>query len=261
MFSQEHKKNLRRLRINNLIIIILQVFILLFGILVWQLLVNYNLINVFIFSSPIEIIKTICNLYKSNNLLRHIWSTIYEIMLSFILGNLLGIIFAIILWSNLFISRILDPYLTILNSLPKIALAPVIIIWFGTKTNAIVITSLLISVITTTLNIYQGFINTPEASLLLLKSLGANKKQCLFELVIPNSYSNIISTLKVNLSLSTIGVIMGEFLVSKQGIGYLIIYGSQVFNLNLVMTGIVLMCLLSGILYYIILYCEKKLLK
>ena len=155
----------------------------------------------------------------------------------------------------------MDPYLTILNSLPKVALGPIIIIWAGAGINSIILMALLISVIITIINIYQGFVETDINKLKLMKSFKANKLQIYTKLILPSSYSNFINALKINVSMSLIGVIMGEFLVSKEGIGYLIMYGSQVFNLNLVITGIFILAILSAFMYYIISYIEKRLIK
>ena len=155
----------------------------------------------------------------------------------------------------------MDPYLTILNSLPKVALGPIIIIWAGASINSIIIMALLISVIVTTITVYNGFSNTDINKINLLKSFKANKFQILKMVILPSNYPTIISSLKINVSMSLIGVIMGEFLVSKEGIGYLIMYGSQVFNLNLVITGIIILAVVSYIMYMIVSYIEKILIR
>ena len=168
---------------------------------------------------------------------------------------------ATILWWSKRTERIIEPYLTILNSLPKVALGPIIIIWAGAGIKSIIFMALLISLILTIINVYDGFNNTDLIKIKLMKSLGAKKYQLFFKLIFPNSIASIISALKVNVSMSLIGVIMGEFLVSKAGIGYLIMYGSQVFNLNLVISGIMILCIVSAIMYYLVCYIEKKLIK
>ena len=117
--------------------------------------------------------------------------------------------------------------------------------------------ALLISTIITIINVYQGFIETDPLKIKLMKSFKATKLQLYTKLIIPSSLSNIISALKINVSMSLIGVIMGELLVSKEGLGYLINYGSQVFNLNLVMTGIIILAIVSSIMYYSVVLFEK----
>ena len=171
-------------------------------------------------------IKTIISLYKDNNLFNNIWTTIYETIISFGIGTIIGIVTAIILWWNNFIYKVVDPYLTVLNSLPKIALGPIIIIFFGANIKSIIIMALLISVIVTIITVYNGFISTDKNRINLLKSFSASKYQIFKMVILPSSYSTIISSLKINISMTLIGVIMGEFLVSKKGIGYLINYGS-----------------------------------
>ena len=168
------------------------------------------------------------------------------------LGTIIGIIIASLLWWKKTVAEILDPYLTVLNSLPKIALGPIIIIWVGAKMSSIITMALLISVIVAIINIYQAFITTDTLKINMLKSFKANKKDIFFKLVLPSNLPEIMNVLKVNVSMSLIGVIMGEFLISKEGLGYLITYGSQVFNLDLVMTGIFILCIIAMIMYFII---------
>lgn len=258
MFSNEHKLYLKSIRRKNLLVRLSQFIIIILFIAIWQVLANKNLINTFIFSSPKKVVDTIISLHQANNLYQHIWITVYETLISFLLGTGIGIVIATIMWWNKFIAKVIDPYLTVLNSLPKVALGPIIIIWSGAGIKSIVLMALLISTIITIINVYQGFSDTDVNKIKLMKSLGAAKRQIYTKLILPANYNNIISTLKINISMSLIGVIMGEFLVSKSGLGYLIMYGSQVFNLNLVIAGIVLLCIIAAIMYYLILYIEKR---
>jgi len=259
--SKEYKKYLLNIKINKLIIIITQIAILISFLIIWQYLADKNIINTFITSSPKMVLSTIIELYKSNDLFKHIGITFYETIISFIIGTLLGVIIAIILWWNKFIAKVVDPILTILNSLPKVSLGPILIIWVGASMSAIIVMAMLVSVILTIVTVYNGFNATDKLKVNLLKSLGANKYQILKYLVLPANYPTIISSLKINISMSLIGVIMGELLVSKSGIGYLIMYGSQVFNLNLVISGIIILMIVSYIMYLMISYIEKKLIK
>lgn len=261
MYSEEHKIYIKKIKKNRLLVIISQLFIILSIIVIWQLLANFKVINTFITSSPLDILNTIIKLNNTNNLYIHIWVTVYETMISFLLGTLIGTFIASILWWNKFIAKVLDPYLTVLNSLPKVALGPIIIIWGGAGINSIIIMALLISVITTIITVYQGFKQTDPSKVKLMQSFNANKWQVYSKLILPSNFPNIISVLKMNVSMALIGVIMGEFLVSKQGIGYLIVYGSQVFNLDLVMTGIVVLAIVAALMYYVVLYIEKRLIK
>lgn len=256
--SNEHKKYLRKLKLNKLLISITQISIFIFFIIIWQFLASHNYINSFITSSPSKILSTISKLYVENNLFIHIWITIKETIISFMITTLLSIIISIILYESVFLSKVIDPYLTILNSLPKVALGPIIIIWIGANQNGIITMAILISIIVSIQTIYNGFVNTDKLKIKLLKTFNATKKDILFNVVIPSNKSTIINTLKINISMCLIGVIMGEFLTSKAGIGYLILYGSQVFNLDLVMTGIFLLTIISIVIYKIIEEISKK---
>lgn len=254
MFLKETKKKKNNILISQVLIIV--VFLSL-----WQLGASLNLINTFIYSSPYDVVLTIISLFKNNNLVYHIFVTLYEVLISFTLGSLIGIGIASILWSNDFLAKVLEPYLTILNSLPKVALGPIIIIWCGASGKSIIVLSLLISVFITIINLYQAFINTPSNYISLMKMFKASKLDIYKYVIIPSNYKVIMNCLKVNVSMSLIGVIMGEFLVSKAGVGYLIMYGSQVFNLDLVISGVIILGFLSIILYLFIGYIEKKLIK
>lgn len=261
MFSKEHINYIKKIKKEKLLVRLFQILIIFIFIIGWQLLADFNIINTFITSSPKKVIETIISLHQTGDLYKHIFVTIYETLFSFGLGTIIGFVIAMILWWNKFLSKIVDPYLTIINSLPKVALGPIIIIWGGAGTRSIIIMALLISTIITIINVTDGFNSTPASQIKLLKTFNATKSQIFKKLILPSSFKIIISALKINISMSLIGVIMGEFLVSKAGLGYLIMYGSQVFNLNLVMTGIILLCIISAILYYIVLYIEKKLVK
>lgn len=259
--SNEQSKYLKKLKKEKILVIFFQIIILLSFIFIWEFLTYKEIISSFIYSSPSKIILTIKELIITNNFYIHIFTTLKEIIISFGLGIFLGLIIAILLYEFKFLAKIIDPYLTMLNSLPKIALGPLIIIIFGSNIKSIIIMALLINLITSIITIYNGFINTDEYKIKLFKILKANNFQILTKLVIPSSYITIISSFKLCIAQTLIGVIMGEFLVSKQGIGYLIVYGKQVFNLNYVMTGIIILATISYLLYKLVIILEKKLLK
>ena len=259
--DKEFLKKQKEIKRLNFLVFFTQCFIVITFILLWEVLTRFNIINSFIFSSPTLIVKTIINLFVEGNLIIHILTTLIETFIAFVLGILLGLVISIILYSFNFVAKVVDPFLTLINSLPKVALGPIIIIWIGANTNSIIFMALLINLIVSIVTIFNGFNNTDLKKIKLLKSFKATKWQILTKLVIPNSYKTIIASLKLNISMSLIGIIMGEFLVSKSGLGYLIMYGTQVFDLNLVMSGIVLLLIFSYILYKVILILEKKLIK
>ena len=256
MYSNEYKKYLKKNKINNYLIKFTQISILVLLLLLWEYLARNNIINSFISSSPSRVIKAIINLYKQNNLFNNIWITVYETLISFILGTLIGTFIAIVLWYNKFIYKVVDPYLTILNSLPKVALGPIIIIYSGANINSIITMALLISVIITIITVYNGFVNTDYNKIKLLNSLKATKMQILKYVILPSSYSTIISSLKINVSMSLIGVIMGEFLVAREGLGFLIIYGGQIAQLDMVMMSIVILSVIAFLMFQF-LFCTR----
>lgn len=198
---------LKKIKKENRNIRILQIIIGLSFIIIWELLSRFNIINSFIFSSPSKIIITIIDLYKNNNLFNNIYITLLELFISFILGSIIGFTIALIFYRFNYIKKIFDPYLTLLNSLPKVALGPLLIIWIGANNKSIIVMALLINLIVSIVGFYNGFINTDEYKLKLIKSFGANEKQIIFNLVIPECMENIFSTLKLNISMSLIGLI------------------------------------------------------
>ncbi len=252
MYSEEHRLFLRKIKIRKILVIMVQILVLVSFLIIWELLSKYEIINSFLYSSPSKVFSTIINLFNSNDLVEHISVTLYEILISFFVASILGFVIATILWWNKFIYEVLDPYLTILNSLPKVALGPLIIVWVGASTNSIIIMALLISTFISIINIYNGFISVDNNFILLMKSMRANKFQMFFKVILPSNLKNLISAFKINISMSLIGVIMGELLVSKSGLGYLIMYGSQVFNINLTITSAFILGVLSYLMYLII---------
>jgi len=251
----------RKKRAKNIVIKCIQIGILVAIVGVWELLAQLGAIDTFILSSPSRMWHTFTELISSGMLLTHIGVTLYEAIIGFLIATLGGTLIAIILWWNDTIFKILEPYIVVLNSLPKIALGPILIIWIGVGTKAIVAMDVLIMIIITTISMLNAFRTCDENKILLLKSMNANKFQILFKLILPNSLCEFISVLKINVGLTWVGTIMGEYLVSRAGLGYLIQYGGQVFNLDLVMTSTVILCLLAGIMYFIVAGIEKAVYK
>ena len=256
--SKEYNKYLRNKRIKKFLILTAQIGILVLIIALWEILAVTGVIDTFIMSSPSRIVKTIGELYSNGNLFYHIFTTLYEAIIGFLIATIGGTILAIILWWNDTLRRILDPYIVVLNSLPKIALGPIIIIWVGVGTASIVTMDILIMIIITIISMLNAFRQVSDSKIMLLKSMGANKFQILFKLILPASLPEFISLLKINVGLTWVGTIMGEYLVSKAGLGYLIIYGSQIFNLDLVMSSTIILCLLAAAMYFIVAFIEKR---
>lgn len=255
--SEERKKYLRKVKLNKVKILVTQISIVIVLVTIWEILAQTGKIDSFITSQPSRIVKTFLNL-SSNNLLEHLRITCTETIVGFLLGTTLGGIIAIILWWSPFISKVSEPFLVILNSLPKIALGPVIIIWVGAGMPAIIVMALSISLIVTILEILNGFIHTDKEKIKMAKTFKANKLQILTKIVIPSNIPTFFNTLKVNIGLSLVGVISGEFLISKGGLGYLIVYGGQVFQLDLVMTSVIILAIVAALMYQSIVFVEKR---
>ena len=221
-----------------------------------EALANANIIDSFITSKPSRIFKTFMNL-ASNNLLMHTKVTVYETIVGFGLGTILGVGIAIILWWSKFLAKVAEPYLVVLNSLPKVALGPIIIIWVGSGKPAIIVMAVAISLIVTILEMLNGYLKTDKEIIKMAKTFNCSKTQLLTKIIIPANVGTFINSLKVNIGLSLVGVISGEFLVSKAGLGYLIVYGGQVFKLDLVMTSVIILGIVAGIMYGGVLLLEK----
>jgi len=255
--SKDYRKYLRKKTINRAVVVSVQLGILILFISLWEIMARLGLIDTFIFSCPSRILKTIKDLYISGSLFHHISTTLNEALIGFVIATLGGYLIAIILWWNDFIRKVLDPYIVVLNSLPKIALGPIIIIWVGVGTSAIITMDILIMIVISIITMLNAFRQTDESKIMLLRSMSANKFQILFKLIIPHALPEFISLLKINVGLTWVGTIMGEYLVSRAGLGYLIIYGSQIFNLDLVMAGTILLCILATLMYFVVGFVEK----
>lgn len=227
----------------------------------WEIAARLGAVDAFIVSSPSRMLNTFIRLYESGDLWLHVGTSVMETVVGFTLGTLIGTAIAVLLWWSEFLSRVLDPYLVVLNALPKTALGPIFIVWIGAGPSSIIAMTLAISLIVTILDMHNGFMDTDPEKIRLMRTLGANRKQILLKLVLPANFTTMINALKVNVGLSWVGVIMGEFLVSKAGLGYLIVYGSQVFKMDLVMTTVLILAAAAALMYQCILWLEKAMKK
>ncbi|NLO88705.1 MAG: ABC transporter permease [Firmicutes bacterium] len=255
--SPEHRAYLRSLRRKRRNIAAARVLLLVALLLLWEVGANLGWVNPFITSQPSGIVRTIANLYRDGELFRHIGVTVYETVVGFTLGTLLGTAIAVVLWWWEGLAKVLEPYLVVLNSLPKISLGPIIIVWIGSGSAAIIVMALLVSVVVTILGVYSGFAQVHPDRIKLLRSFGASKGQILLKAILPGSIPTVVSALKINVGLSWVGVIVGEFLVSKAGLGYLAVYGGQVFRLNLVMTSVIILAIAAALMYQAVVFLEK----
>lgn len=243
-----HKRNVRIWR-SALLVLLLSL---------WELCARLGIINDFIFSSPSRVTICFIDMVKDKSIFMHTGVTVMETLVSFLLVITSGMAIAVLLWSSRSISEILEPYLVMLNSLPKSALAPILIVWLGNNIKTIIVASISVAVFGCIMTLHTGFAQTDSDKIKLIYSLGGNKKDVLLKVLLPNSIPLIISNMKVNIGLCLVGVIIGEFLAANKGLGYLIIYGSQVFKMDLVVMSIVILCVVSAFLYQGISLLEKK---
>ncbi len=234
-----------------------QISLLLAFLILWELAGQMRWIDPFIMSQPSRVWNSLANLVREGSLGLHIAVTTSETLIGFALATIIGLAAAIALWWFPLAAKILDPYLVVLNALPKIALGPILIVWAGAGPKAIIAVTVLVTVVVTIINLYNGFIQTDEGKIHLLRSFGASRSQIFLKVVMPANVPNLISALKINIGLAWVGVIVGEFLVSRAGLGYLIVYGGQVFKLDLVMASIFILCLLTALMYYAVVYLEE----
>ncbi|BED92160.1 MAG: ABC transporter permease [Candidatus Improbicoccus pseudotrichonymphae] len=251
-FSEEQILFLKKQKSRKNMILLTQISIFLIFLVFWELLSRFNFIDPFLTSSPTRIFKTLIYLYKSKQLFGNMFTTFLETFLSFIISITFSFFSAAFLWWFDIFEKISRPYISILNALPKIALGPIIIIWLGANVKSIIIIAILVSCVVSILSLISGFKNIDKNKILFMKTLRANKFQIFKKIILPMNINNIIVNLKINIGMSLIGVVSAEFLISKKGIGYFIIYGFQTFKLDLVIFGLILLIAIVLILYLIV---------
>lgn len=255
--SLEYQKFLQLKKNKKQLILFSQVFLLILFMVSWEALAYLGILNTFLVSRPSAIYHLFIEYVSDGSLFKHIGISVWETLLGFSIGTFLGIIIAIILWWSDTIAQMLDPFFVVLNALPKTALAPILIVWAGAGIQGIVVIAISISIVSTILSAYNYFTIVDEEKIKMLKSFGATKYQILTKLILPANAKNMINIIKINIGLSWVGVIVGEFLVSRYGIGYLIVYGGQVFRLDLVMMGVFVLAICALLMYQVINMIEK----
>ncbi|HIU03757.1 MAG TPA: ABC transporter permease [Candidatus Onthocola gallistercoris] len=249
-FLNDHRRHRRFIRFFQILIAIA-----FFGL--WEVTTRVHVLDAFIFSSPSRILTTFSEMARDGTIFYHIGITLFETLLSFIIVLILGTAISVLLWWNRKAAVISEPYLIVLNSLPKTALAPILIVWLGNNMKTIIVCAVSLAIFSTIINLYTSFTEMDADKLLLIRTLGGGKKEILSKVILPGSIPTLISNMKVNIGLCLVGVIIGEFLAANAGIGYLIIYGSQVFKLSWVIMSIVLLCIIAMGLYALIGAIEK----
>ena len=242
-------------------VFVTQIIVFVSFILIWEVLSKFGFINEFLFSSPSKIGRLLVKYLQTNEIHKHVLISLFETIVGLLIGTIGGICIGIILWWFPFVSKVFDPFLVVLNALPKTALAPILIIWAGTGVFGIIVVALSISLILTVISSYNYFISVDEEQILMMKSFNASKMQILMKLIIPINIPNLINLIKINIGMTWVGVIVGEFLVSRAGIGYLIVYGSQVFKMDVVMAGVIILAIIAFGMYQIVNIIENRIRK
>jgi len=256
-----HKKHLTSLKKENRRVLTVQLGILLSFFAFWELAARKHWIDPLLFSMPSRVWELFITRISDGSLFTHTSVTLFETLLGFMLGTGIGTLLAALLWWSRFLSKVLEPYLVVLNSMPKVALGPILIVGLGPGFTSIIAMGALISVVITTMVVYTAFREVDPNYLTVMKTFRASKKQTFRYVIFPASFPTIISTLKVNVGLAWVGVIVGEFLVSKQGLGYLIIYGFQVFNFTLVIMSLLIIAVIATVMYKGVELLERRFLK
>lgn len=255
--SLRQKQFVRRENRKLRLLYLVRVLLLVLFLAVWEISARTGLLNEFIFSSPSRVIRTLQEWYLQETLFTHIAATLQETMLSFFLVTFLGIVIAVLLWRFQFIYRVLEPFFILLNSLPKSALAPLLIVWLGNNPRTIIVVAVSLAIFSSILTLYNAFIQTDPDKIKLIRSLNGSRLHVIQKVLLPAGVPVFISNMKVNIGLCLVGVIIGEFLAAREGLGYLIIYGSQVFKMDWVVTSILILCMIAILLYAVITYAEK----
>ena len=238
-------------------VVIVRFMLLVLLLALWELAADFGWINSFIFSSPSMIAKCLLGMAADGSLFLHTGVTLLETVVSFALVVAVGLAVALMLWCSRSLSEILEPFLVMLNSLPKSALAPLLIVWLGNNMRTIIVAAISVALFGSILTLHTGFSQMDGEQVKLIYSLGGSRRDVLLKVLLPGSLPLIISNMKVNIGLCLVGVIIGEFLSARAGLGYLITYSSQVFAMTMVVTAIVVLCLMSVVLYQGIALIEK----
>lgn len=234
-----------------------RVFLCVLFIVIWELCARFEVINSFIFSSPSKLVQCFRNLLFQEELIGHIGITVFETLASFLIVIAVSLVFAVLLWKSRTFSRILEPYMVMLNSLPKSALAPLLIVWLGANYKTIILTGMSVAVFGSVMSLYTGFMEVDPEKIKLIYTLNGTGRDALYKVILPANIPNLFSIMKVNIGLCLVGVIIGEFIAARQGLGYLIIYGSQVFKMDWVILSILILCVIAMGLYLLLDLLEK----
>ncbi|WP_395027638.1 ABC transporter permease [Comamonas odontotermitis] len=254
--SPEYVQWLAQIQRRKLLITASRIGVLAVFLAVWEILARTQVINPMLTSYPSAVLPTLVELFKTGDLTGHTWITFKATIIGFAVSMVLGVLIAALLWWSGFLKKVLDPFLVIANAMPKIAFVPIFYIWLGSEYSVYGM-AVAISLFITIMVVYEGFQAIDPNKIKLATTLGASKMQVMRYVVFPGSVPAVIAAIKMNIGLSLIGVIVGEFQSSSAGLGFLIVNGSQVFKLNIVMAAIVVLAMLSAVMYLAVTRLEK----
>lgn len=247
-----------RQRRRRQLVLATRIAVLLAFLALWEVLAKTHVVNPMLTSYPSALWPTFLELLNNGNLIGHTWATFKATLIGFALSMLIGIGVAAGLWWSDFAQKVLDPFLVVANAMPKIAFVPIFYIWLGSEYSVYGM-AVAIAVFVTIMVMYDGFKSIDPNKIKLAKTLGASRAQVLRLVVMPGSVPTLVAALKMNIGLALVGVIVGEFQSASMGLGFLIVNGSQIFQLNVVMTAIVVLGILSGLMYMVIARIEASL--
>jgi NitT/TauT family transport system permease protein len=225
----------------------------------WEHATSRNSAVAFMFGSPSAIAGFLGQMARDGSLWRDTYVTGLETLLGFFVGNLFGTVIGLSLWYSRFVSRVVEPFVIALGSIPIIALAPIIIIWFGTGLISKVAMSTLSVVIVALVTSYKGAVGVDADQINLMRTLGASKFQIFRKLVVPASLTDIFAGLKLTVGFALIGAIVGEFMSSSEGLGHAIFKAGSLYVIPKVFAALVVTIALALFLTFIVGKIERLL--
>src|SRR6201991_103934 len=224
---------------------------------VWEIGVRAGWISAFLVGSPLGIFTLAFKMIASGQLLSDTWYTLFEAILGFVIGTIVGSLLGLALWYSAFVARLVEPFIVAINSVPKIALAPIVVLWFGTGLISKVMLSVSLTAIVALIAAYQAAKDADVDLQSLLISMGADKHQVFFKAVVPSTLPSIIATFRINIGFGLVGAVVGEFISSQRGLGHLIYTASSLYDLNTVWVGLFTLMIMGFALYFVIDLVER----
>ena len=224
---------------------------------VWEIGVRLGFVSAFLVGSPFGIFRVGFRMLLGGDLVSDTWYTLFEALLGFVIGTIIGSLIGLALWYSVFVARLVEPFIVAINSVPKIALAPIVVLWFGTGLVSKVALSVSLTAIVALIAAYQAAKDADADLQALLISMGADKHQVFFKAVVPSTLPSIIATFRINIGFGLVGAVVGEFISSQRGLGHLIYTASSLYDLDTVWVGLFTLMIMGFVLYYVIDLIER----